>query len=309
MSEIAILIPCYNEAVTIGKVVDDFKREVPEATIYVYDNASSDDTAQIACDHGAVVRHEKRRGKGNVTRQMFREIEADCYVMVDGDATYPAQSVRELIKPVLADEADMVVGDRMSTGAYAEKNTRALHGFGNGLVCWLINKIYRSDLNDIMSGYRAFSRLFVKTYPVVSSGFEVETEMSIHALDKGFRIVQAPIAYYDRPQGSYSKLSTLSDGLLVLKTIASLCREYRPMFFFNMLALVSLVVCLACGLPVIGEYFETAYITHVPLAVAAVGFGIVCLLFFMCGLILDSLRRTARKQYELEILNYCSKNR
>lgn len=302
MSEIAILIPCYNEAVTIGQVVDDFKAAVPEAAVYVYDNNSTDGTPDIAREHGAIVRHESRQGKGNVTRQMFREIDADVYVMVDGDSTYPAERCRELIEPVLAGEADMVIGDRLTNGSYGEENTRAFHGFGNSLVRWLINRLYASDISDVMTGYRAFSRPFVKTFPVASNGFEVETEMTIHSLDKGLRVVQVPIEYRDRPEGSYSKLSTLSDGLLVLSTISSLCREYRPMLFFNILALVALVACLACGIPVFVEYAQTSYITHVPLAIAATGLGVICVLFFMCGLILDSMRKTARKQYELDVL-------
>lgn len=302
MSEIAILIPCYNEAVAIGQVVDDFRAAMPDATIYVYDNNSTDGTAAIAAEHGAVVRHERRQGKGNVTRQMFRDIDADVYVMVDGDSTYPAEQVGELVAPVLDGEADMVIGDRLSNGTYGRENTRAFHCFGNALMRGLINGLYRSDLTDIMTGYRAFSRVFVKSYPVTSSGFEVETEMSIHCLDKGFRVVQVPIRYRDRPEGSHSKLSTFSDGMLVLRTIATLCREYRPMLFFGVLALLALVICLACGIPVLAEFAQTAYVTHVPLAIAAVGFGIVALLFYVCGLILDSVARNARKQYELEVL-------
>lgn len=306
MDEIAILIPCYNEAVTIGQVVDDFKRELPQASIYVYDNNSTDKTGAIAAQHGAIVRHEHRQGKGNVTRQMFREIQADCYVMVDGDSTYPAHQVHELIAPVLAGDADMVIGDRMSNGAYGAENERAFHSFGNNLVRGLINKLYHAKLTDIMTGYRAFSRVFVKSYPVTSRGFEVETEMSIHCLDKNFKIAQVPIEYQDRPEGSYSKLSTFSDGMLVLKTIASLCREYRPMLFFGILALISLAICLACGIPVIAEYVATLYITRVPLAILAVGFGIVTMLLFSCGLILDSMARTARQQYELEVVRLYS---
>ena len=309
MSRIAILIPCYNEAVTIGQVVDDFKRELPQAAIYVYDNNSTDGTGTIAAEHGAIVRQERRQGKGNVTRQMFREIEADCYVMVDGDSTYPASQVHELIAPVLSGDADMVIGDRMSNGSYGAENERAFHGFGNTLVRNLVNWLYKADLTDIMTGYRAFSCIFVKSYPVVSSGFEVETEMSIHCLDKKFKVVQVPIDYRDRPAGSYSKLSTFSDGMLVLKTIASLCREYRPLLFFGVLALVALVVCLACGIPVIAEYAATHFITRVPLAILAVGSGIVAMLLFSCGLILDSMAKTARQQYEMEVVRLYSEAR
>lgn len=299
--EVAVLIPCYNEAVTIGKVVDDFKRELPQASIYVYDNNSTDDSADIARKHGAIVRHEPRQGKGNVTRQMFREVQADCYVMVDGDDTYPAEDVHTLIAPILANKADMVIGDRLSAGRYEAENKRALHGFGNKLVRGLVNHLYHAELTDIMTGYRAMSRAFVKSYPVVGGGFEIETEMSVHSLDKGFRIEQVPIGYRDRPEGSYSKLSTFSDGLVVLRTIATLFREYKPMRFFNTFALLFLVACLGCGIPVLHEFAMTAYITHVPLAVAAVGFGIVAVLFFMCGLILDAVARSARKRYELQL--------
>ena len=299
--DIAILIPCYNEAVTIAKVVDDFRHELPQATVYVYDNNSTDGTAGIAAEHGAVVRYEHRQGKGNVTRQMFRDIEADCYVMVDGDDTYPAEDVHALIAPVLAGEADMVVGDRLSSGAYGQENKRKFHNGGNALVCRLVNGLYGAQLSDIMTGYRAFSRVFVKSYPVIGGGFEVETEMSIHCLDKGFRVAQVPIGYRDRPAGSYSKLSTFSDGLLVLKTIASLFREYKPMRFFNCLALLCLVVCLACGIPVLHEFALTSFITHVPLAIAASGFGVLSALFFVSGFILDAVARSARQRYELDV--------
>lgn len=301
MPQVAILIPCYNEAVTIGKVVDDFARELPQAAIYVYDNNSTDGTARIAREHGAIVKSEPRQGKGNVTRQMFRDVEADCYVMVDGDDTYPAEYVHQLIAPVLADEADMVVGDRLSEGAYDATQVRPFHSFGNSLVCSLINRLYGTNLSDVMSGYRAFNRVFVKSYPVASNGFEVETEMSIHCVDKSFRIASVPFPYRDRPAGSVSKLSTFSDGLLVLRTIATLFREYRPMRFFGTLCALFVIACLACGIPVLHEYAQTAYITHVPLAIAAVGCAIVAVLFFVCGLILDSVARTARKQYELNL--------
>ncbi len=299
--KVAVLIPCYNEAITIGKVVDDFKRELPEADIYVYDNNSKDGSDEIAREHGAIVRYEHRQGKGNVTRQMFREIEADCYVMVDGDDTYDAAAVHDMIAPVIANEADMVVGDRLTNGSYDEENTRLFHSFGNTMVRGLINHLYKADMHDIMTGYRAFSRNFVKTYPVISHGFEVETEMTIHCLDKGFRIAQVPFEYRDRPEGSVSKLSTVTDGLLVLKTIAALFREYKPMRFFNWIALVFLLACAGCGIPVIVEYVQTDFITHVPLAIAAVGCAILAVLFFVCGLILDSVARTARKQYELDV--------
>ena len=221
-NSIAVLIPCYNEAVTIAKVVDDFKRELPEAVIYVYDNNSKDETAKIAAEHGAIVRHEPRQGKGNVVRSMFRDIDADYYIMVDGDDTYPAEAARELLAPLQAGEADMTVGDRLSNGSYGEENDRAFHGFGNNLVRWLIKAIYGFAFDDVMTGYRAFNRVFVKTMPVLSEGFQIETELSIHAVDKRWRIVDVPIEYRDRPEGSESKLSTFGDGAKVLKAIASL---------------------------------------------------------------------------------------
>ena len=299
--DIAILIPCFNEAATIGKVVDDFAAELPDARIYVYDNNSTDGTARIAAEHGAIVKREPRQGKGNVTRQMFRDIDADCYVMVDGDDTYDASAVHDIIAPIIADEADMVVGDRLTNGSYAHENKRRLHGFGNRLVRSAINYLYHSDIHDVMTGYRAFNRIFVRTYPVVAGGFEVETEMSMHALDKGFRIAQVPFTYRDRPAGSNSKLNTVGDGLLVLRTIAILFREYKPMRFFGWVGFVFFVACLACGIPVLVEFANTAFITHVPLAIAAVGCAMLAALSAVCGFILDSNARTARKQYELSV--------
>ena len=307
--EIAILIPCYNEALTVGNVVDAFRRELPDASIYVYDNNSTDGTADVAREHGATVRLEPRQGKGNVLRQMFREIEADCYVVVDGDDTYPAEDVHALIAPIAAGEADMVIGDRLSSGRYEAENKRAFHGFGNRLVVGLVNRLYNAQLTDIMTGYRAMNRVFVKGYPVIGGGFEVETEMSIHAMDKGFRVTQVPCEYRDRPQGSVSKLSTFSDGMRVLRTIASLFREYKPMRFFNMFALLFLIACLACGVPVLAEFARTLYITHVPLAIAAVGCGVISVLFFICGLILDALSRSARRRYELQMYQVYSSRR
>lgn len=303
MARIAVLLPCYNEAITIAKVVDDFRRVLPDADIYVYDNNSTDGSGQIAREHGAIVRREKRQGKGNVVRQMFRDIDADVYVMADADDTYPAEAAPELIEPVLAGDADMVIGDRLGNGSYARENDRPMHEVGNALVCKIVNSLYHADLRDIMTGYRAFGRTFVKTYPVQCEGFEIETELSIHALDKHFRIEQISIDYRDRPEGSHSKLSTVGDGALVLKAIASLCREYRPMLFFNILALISLIVCLCCGIPVIVEYVETSWVSHLPLAVAAAGFGVLTVLFFICGLILDALARQMRQQFELQVLS------
>lgn len=297
--KVAVLIPCYNEAVTIGKVVDDFKRVLPDADIYVYDNNSKDDTAAIAEDHGAIVRTEPRQGKGNVVRQMFREIDADYYIMVDGDDTYPAEAAPRLLEPLMNDTADMTVGDRLSNGTYGEENDRAFHGFGNNLVRWLIKVIYGYAFDDVMTGYRAFNRIFVKTMPVLSEGFQIETELSIHAVDKRFRITDVPIDYRDRPEGSYSKLSTFGDGAKVLRAIASLFKDHKPMSFFGWLALILIVLGLIAGIPVIAEYFQTGLVPRFPTAILAIALVICGALSFTAGIILDTVAKTGRKQWEL----------
>ena len=297
--KVAVLIPCYNEAVTIGKVVDDFKRVLPDADIYVYDNNSKDDTAAIAEDHGAIVRTEPRQGKGNVVRQMFREIDADYYIMVDGDDTYPAEAAPRLLEPLMNDTADMTVGDRLSNGTYGEENDRAFRGFGNNLVRWLIKVIYGYAFDDVMTGYRAFNRIFVKTMPVLSEGFQIETELSIHAVDKRFRITDVPIDYRDRPEGSYSKLSTFGDGAKVLRAIASLFKDHKPMAFFGWLALILIVLGLIAGIPVIAEYFQTGLVPRFPTAILAIALVICGALSFTAGIILDTVAKTGRKQWEL----------
>lgn len=297
--KVAVLIPCYNEAVTIGKVVDDFKRVLPDADIYVYDNNSKDDTAAIAEDHGAIVRTEPRQGKGNVVCQMFREIDADYYIMVDGDDTYPAEAAPRLLEPLMNDTADMTVGDRLSNGTYGEENDRAFHGFGNNLVRWLIKVIYGYAFDDVMTGYRAFNRIFVKTMPVLSEGFQIETELSIHAVDKRFRITDVPIDYRDRPEGSYSKLSTFGDGAKVLRAIASLFKDHKPMAFFGWLALILIVLGLIAGIPVIAEYFQTGLVPRFPTAILAIALVICGALSFTAGIILDTVAKTGRKQWEL----------
>ena len=297
--KVAVLIPCYNEAVTIGKVVDDFKRVLPDADIYVYDNNSKDNTAAIAEDHGAIVRTEPRQGKGNVVRQMFREIDADYYIMVDGDDTYPAEAAPRLLEPLMNDTADMTVGDRLSNGTYGEENDRAFHGFGNNLVRWLIKVIYGYAFDDVMTGYRAFNRIFVKTMPVLSEGFQIETELSIHAVDKRFRITDVPIDYRDRPEGSYSKLSTFGDGAKVLRAIASLFKDHKPMAFFGWLALILIVLGLIAGIPVIAEYFQTGLVPRFPTAILAIALVICGALSFTAGIILDTVAKTGRKQWEL----------
>ncbi len=298
---VAVLIPCYNEALTIGKVVDDFACELPEAAIYVYDNNSTDGTAQIAREHGACVRTETRQGKGNVVRQMFREIDADYYVMVDGDDTYPAQAAADLIRPLAEDLADMTVGDRLSNGTYGEENDRAFHGFGNNLVRWLIKVIYGYAFEDVMTGYRAFTRMFVKTMPVLSSGFQIETELSIHAVDKRWRITDVPIEYRDRPEGSESKLSTFQDGALVLMAIASLFKDYRPMAFFGWLAVLFVVVGLIFGIPVIVEFSVTHLVERFPTALLAVALVLCGALSLTVGLVLDTVAKNNRKQWEISV--------
>ncbi|MDH2449830.1 glycosyltransferase family 2 protein [Priestia megaterium] len=299
--KVAILIPCYNEEVTIGKVIDDFKRELPSADIYVYDNNSKDRTSEIALEHGAIVKKEFKQGKGNVVRSMFQEIDADCYVMVDGDDTYPAEFVHQLIEPIRNREANMVIGDRLSNGTYLEENKRAFHNFGNNLVRSLINGLYKSNIKDIMTGYRAYDKLFVKSIPVMSPGFEIETEMSLHALDKRFRLKEIAIDYRDRPEGSESKLNTFSDGFKVLRMIFTLFKEYKPLQFFSIWTVLFIVAGLAVGAPVLYEFFDTGFITKVPSSILATGLMVLGVLSFVCGLILDTIASLNRKQYELEL--------
>ena len=298
---VAVLIPCYNEAVTIGKVVDDFHRVLPDATVYVYDNNSSDGTGEIAREHGAVVRAERRQGKGNVVRQMMRDIDADYYLMVDGDDTYPAEAAPELLAPLVADEADMVVGDRLSNGTYGEENDRAFHGFGNDLVRVLIKWIYGFEFSDVMTGYRAYNAVFAKTLPVLSPGFEIETELSIHAVDKRWRIAEVPIDYRDRPEGSESKLDTFSDGCKVLLMILSLFKDYRPLALFSWVSLLFCVLGLVAGVPVIAEFLATGLVPKLPSALLAVALVFIGILSFTCGLILDTVVKGTRKQYELQV--------
>lgn len=301
-SNTAVLVPCYNEALTVGKVVDDFHRVLPGATVYVYDNNSSDGTAAIARRHGAVVRTEPRQGKGNVVRQMMRDIDAEYYIMVDGDDTYPAEAAPDLLAPLVADEADHVVGDRLSNGTYGEENTRAFHGFGNNLVRWLIKRLYGFEFKDVMTGYRAYNYVFAKSLPVLSPGFEIETELSIHAIDKHWRIAQVPIVYRDRPEGSVSKLNTFSDGAKVLGMIMSLAKDYRPLPFFNILALIALVIGLCLGIPVIAEFNATGLVPRLPTAVLAAVLCGLAVLLCVSGLILDTVVKGNRRQWELDVM-------
>ena len=298
MKKLAVLIPCYNESATIAKVVTDYKKEFPEADIYVYDNNSTDGTDKIAAEAGAIVKYEYRQGKGNVIRSMFADIDADCYLMIDGDDTYPAESGREMVDLVFEKGADMVVGDRLSS-TYFTENKRPFHNFGNRIVRGLINKLFNSDIHDIMTGYRAFSRKFVKNYPILSKGFEIETEMTIHALDKNFYIREIPVKYRDRPAGSESKLNTVSDGLKVLKTIARLFRDYKPLLFFSAFSLLFIIIAAAMFIPVLAEYFATGAVPRFPTLIVSGILGLSGILLFMCGLILEVIVNKHRQLYEI----------
>lgn len=302
MSKIAVLIPCYNESKTIAKVVTDFKTELPEADIYVYDNNSTDNTAELAKNAGAIVRHEYMQGKGNVIRRMFREINADCYLMIDGDDTYSPKQAREMCNLILEKKAEMVVGDRLSSTYFVE-NKRMFHNFGNVLVRLLVNVIFNSKVRDIMTGYRAFSKTFVKSFPVISGGFEIETEMTIHALDKKMKIENVLIDYRDRPEGSVSKLNTISDGIKVIFTIASLFKQYRPFLFFSILSIISLIIGVGFFIPPLFGYLNTGLVEKFPSLIAASFFGIIAIQLFIGGLILESIARKDRQAFELHLLS------
>lgn len=296
-ARVAVLVPCFNEAATIAKVVGDFRRLLPEATVYVYDNNSTDETAQLARSAGAVVASEYRQGKGNVVRRMFRDIDADCYVMVDGDDTYPAEDTFGMVALVVDGRADMVIGDRLSSTYFAE-NSRRFHGAGNLLVRGLINRLFSSDVHDIMTGCRCFSRQFVKAFPVTSSGFEIETEMTIHALDKRFLIREVPVAYRDRVDGSESKLQTIPDGLRVLRTLLLLYRDHRPMGFFGMFSVVFMLAAVVLFVGPLNDYLTTGLVPRIPSLVVSIACGIASLLALACGVILESIRSHARQSYE-----------
>ena len=301
MDTIAVLIPCYNEAVTIEKVVTDFRKALPEAVIYVYDNNSKDDTAALAVRAGAVVRHEYQQGKGNVIRRMFREIDARCYLMVDGDDTYPADFARRMVEPVLNHQADMVVGDRLSA-TYFTENKRPFHNFGNRLVRWSINALFKSSIRDIMTGYRAFSYAFVKSFPVLSRGFEIETEMSLHAIDKNMQIENVVIQYRDRPEGSESKLNTYSDGFKVLRTIARLFRTYKPFAYFGILGLFLGVIAAILFIPVLIEYFQTGLVARFPTLIVSGFITIAMIQSIFSGLILQTMLHKNRQDFELALI-------
>ena len=306
MSSIAVLIPCYNESVTIKKVIEDYKKALPEATIYVYDNNSSDGTDEIARKAGAEVRYEYQQGKGNVIRSMFRDIDADCYLMIDGDDTYPAENARHMVDLVLNKGVDMVIGDRLSS-TYFTENKRPFHNLGNRMVRGLINKFFKSNVKDIMTGYRAFSRVFVKSFPVLSKGFEIETEMTIHALDKNFLLEEIPVTYRDRPEGSESKLNTFSDGFKVLKTIANLFRDYRPMTFFGFFSAIFDLTALGLFITVLMEYFETGLVERFPTLIVSGVLAMIGILLWVCGLILQVITKKHRQLYEL-MLNQIKKD-
>lgn len=299
--KIAILIPCYNEALTIKKVINDFQKELPEAKIYVYDNNSTDNTYEIALKEGAIVKREPRQGKGNVIRQMFFDIEADFYLMVDGDDTYPAENASEILDALREGKADMVIGDRLSNGTYFNENKRAFHDFGNNLVKNSINYLYHADIRDVMTGYRGFNRIFVKSFPVMSSGFQIETEFTIHALDKRFKLLEVMVDYRDRPEGSESKLNTVSDGVKVLLTIMKMFKDYKPLMFFSVFSLIFFIVGLLVGIPVITEFISTGFVTKVPSAILATGIMIFSVLLLITGFILDTVVTNDKKQYELNL--------
>ena len=298
MSKIAVLIPCYNEAPTIEKVVKDYKKALPDADIYVYDNNSTDGTDKCAKKAGAIVRYEYKQGKGNVVRSMFRDIDADCYLMIDGDDTYPAENAKEMCDLILSGKADMVIGDRLSS-TYFKENKRPFHNFGNVMVRFFINTLFKAKVKDIMTGYRAFSYNFVKGFPVLSKGFEIETEMTIHALDKNFGLIEIPVEYRDRPAGSVSKLNTFKDGFKVLMMIKTLFKEYKPRAFFNILSFISFIIGLVLNIFPVIEYFKFSYVYKVPSLIVGGFFIIVSLLLMITGVILEVIAKKHKQLYEL----------
>ena len=302
MDKIAVLIPCYNESATIEKVVTDFKRKIPEAVIYVYDNNSSDGTDEIARAAGAVVRYERHQGKGNVIRRMFRDIDALCYIMTDGDDTYPASEAKEMARLVLEEQADMVVGARLSS-TYFTENKRPFHNFGNSLVRFSINHIFKTKNNDIMTGYRAMSYEFVKTFPVISKGFEIETEMSIHAAQKNLLVRNHVIEYKDRPEGSESKLSTFSDGFKVIGTIIKLFRTYKPLRFFSYIAAVLMIIGVGFLIPVINEYVKTGLVERFPTLIVCCFVILTSIIAFFSGLILETINWKNRQDFEMNLIS------
>lgn len=305
MDKIAVLIPCYNESKTIDKVVRDFKKALPEATIYVYDNNSKDGTDKIAKNAGAIVRYEHQQGKGNVIRRMFSEIDAECYLMVDGDDTYPAEAASQMVDKILNDKADMIVGDRLSS-TYFEENKRPFHNFGNSIVRWSINTLFKNDIKDIMTGYRAFSYRFVKTFPVLSKGFEIETEMSIHAVDKNMFVENVIIDYRDRPEGSESKLNTYSDGIKVLMTIMRLFRTYRPGGFFGVIASILALIAIIFFVPILITYSRTGLVPQLPTLIVCGFVMIAAIQPLFAGLVLKTIYQKNRQDFEMELYRVTS---
>lgn len=301
MDKIAVLIPCYNESLTIKKVIEDWKSALPKAKIYVYDNNSTDNTAEIAMNAGATVKYEYQQGKGNVIRRMFREIDAESYIMIDGDDTYPAEHGREMVELVLNKNVDMVVGDRLSS-TYFEENKRPFHNFGNEIVRKSINRMFKSDIKDIMTGFRAFSYNFVKTFPVLSKGFEIETEMSIHAVDKNMYVENVIVDYRDRPNGSESKLNTFSDGIKVLKTIGRLYRDYRPLGFYSFLAAILAIISTIFIIPVLITYGKTGLVPEFPTLIVCGFVYLAALLSFFSGMILASIQLRNRQEFEMSLM-------
>ena len=308
MDKIAVLLPCYNESKTIAKVVGDFRRVLPEATIYVYDNNSTDGTAEIAEKAGAVVRHEYQQGKGNVIRRMFREIDAECYIMADGDDTYPPDEADKMVDMVLNRQADMVVGDRLSS-TYFTENKRPFHNFGNSLVRKSINLLFKNDIKDIMTGYRAFSYEVVKTFPVLSKGFEIETEMSIHAIDKNMAVENFVIEYRDRPEGSESKLNTYSDGMKVLRTIFRLYRTYRPFKFFGLWALLLALISVGFFIPVLSTYFKTGLVPNFPTLIVCCFTLLAAIQSLFAGLMLQTMVQKNRQDFEMHLHEVSDKHK
>ena len=305
MDKIAVLIPCYNESKTIDKVVRDFKKALPEATIYVYDNNSKDGTDKIAKNAGAIIRYEHQQGKGNVIRRMFSEIDAECYLMVDGDDTYPAEAASQMVDKILNDKADMIVGDRLSS-TYFEENKRPFHNFGNSIVRWSINTLFKNDIKDIMTGYRAFSYRFVKTFPVLLKGFEIETEMSIHAVDKNMFVENVIIDYRDRPEGSESKLNTYSDGIKVLMTIMRLFRTYRPGGFFGVIASILALIAIIFFVPILITYSRTGLVPQLPTLIVCGFVMIAAIQSLFAGLVLKTIYQKNRQDFEMELYRVTS---
>lgn len=308
MDKVAVLIPCYNEEQTITKVVTDVRDALPEAVVYVYDNNSTDRTAELAGNAGAVVRAEYKQGKGNVMRRMFREIDAECYLMVDGDDTYPMDCAREMVDKVLSRNADMVVGDRLSS-TYFTENKRPFHNFGNSLMRFGINKLFRADIKDIMTGYRAFSYEFVKTFPVFSKGFEIETEMTIHAVNYGMQIENVVVEYRDRPEGSVSKLNTYSDGLKVIRKMMQLYKNYKPLRFFGAICLLLMLAALILMVPILADYIETGLVPRFPTLIVCGFLALAGIQSFFAGMILDVMSAKDRRDFEYRLAEISAQKR